>query len=155
MSEKMNSEQVLNQIKKMNGPLKSAIGTYYENQSAKTATNVLSNIVNANLLVPAVNAPSIPAKTQQMSFYIIRDKDNNTYFLAFTEEEEVAKWSKEKVADQQYLIFDFVHLVDAIERNPGISGYIINSNSQPFMVKRSMLLQMRDRLQEAMKEFSA
>ncbi len=145
-------KEVLEQIKNVNGPLKNAISQYYESQTAKRATNALVQMVNAHLLVPAVLNDAIPGNGTSVTFSIVPDQEGKSFFLAFTDEEDFVKWSKEAFENQKYVVMDFMNLVAAIEQNPTIAGYVINGKSQPFMVQRHMLLQMRQRLQDAMKK---
>ncbi len=148
MSEREDTQKWLENLKQINAPLKRAIAAYHDSQNNENASKVLSSLLHAHLLVPVIFVQSIPAKTQQVSFYVIRNEEGKAFFQAFTDVEEVSAWSKECAEKEQYMTFDFHYLVDVLRKNPEVGGYVINSNDVPFLINRSMLLQLGEHIKE-------
>jgi len=120
-----------------------------ELKTPESQNEVISAVIKAKFLCPVVlqNAPKGGGKVQitkdtKIQFSIIKTNDSRNFLLAFTSDEQVNKWQKEKT--QQSLIYTFSDYAKLILDNDGIDGFIIDPKGVNLVFTEDMIRQIKD-----------
>ncbi len=102
-----------------------------EEKSMEVQNQVISEVLKSRFLCPVIleDAPKGGGKIQidrntKIQFSIIKTQDGKSFLMAFTRDEEVHKWQKNKV--QQSIIYTFEDYANIIVNSQGIDGFVID-----------------------------
>jgi hypothetical protein len=108
---------------------------FLKEKSAEKEFILIEEITKANFLVPIIFqgeiAEGVLKKDSIMSFKLITNNSNESFFMAFTDWDELGKWSKER---EQTLIFTYDDLKHMVLKSEDIKGFVINAFNQNFMI---------------------
>ena len=137
-----------------NERLLSLIKTFKEDQTDEIWNKVLGEIVmNARFLMPArLNPNAAPpgagdlAEMQagaRLQFIMITTTDNQRFFLAFTDANELRKW--QVVENQQVVLMNFDSYASLILKDENIAGFVINPFGENLALNRKMVQHLKTR----------
>ena len=102
-------------IEKSNSKLKKALENYHSVQNQDTLKAVISALVSSRLLVPGTQTD------KEATFSIIKNPKGEPFFLAFTDREELKKFT-----EKEYLVLPLKQMALVLQQNPTIKGFVIN-----------------------------
>lgn len=148
-----------------NPALKQAMAAMKADNTPQTRNVMINEMMRATFLVPvqvgfARTPPkmdkngkvTIPPNTK-ISFALLGTTDKKQYFMAFTDWDELHKWRKNPA--QQTMMLRFDDYASMIEKNPQVSGFVINPFDENLRLEREMvasLKQQKDAFAKAAKE---
>lgn len=101
---------------------------------------LIKEIKEANFLVPIVFEGEIEdgilKKDSIIKFKLITNDLNQSFFPAFTDWDELGKWSKER---EQALISTYDDLYYLVLNNKNVEGFVINPYNQNFIITREVM----------------
>lgn len=118
-----------------NPDLVKSMNEFLKEKSAEKELILIKEITKANFLIPMIFKGQIEngvlKKDSIMSFKLITNSLDESFYLAFTDWEELGKWSKER---EQTLISTYDDLKHIVLKNDGIKGFVINPFNQNFVI---------------------
>ena len=137
-----------------NERLISLIKAFKEDQTDENWNKVLGEIVmNAQFLMPArLNPHAAPpgagdlAEMQagaRLQFIMITTTDNQRFFLAFTDLNELRKW--QVVENQQVVLMNFDSYASLILKDENIAGFVINPFGENLALNRKVVQHLKTR----------
>lgn len=137
-----------------NPELLTAISEMQENNNKDTVNQMISQVMKAKFLTPAKVSPpeniarshngkTIMQQQSQVQFKLIQNGEGEQYFPAFTDEEQMNKWSGAKDAEQcMTLTFDdYAHLLT--DPNSPVRGFVINPFGQSVAFPKNMVINLK------------
>lgn len=136
-----------------NPSLVEAIKNMNENNTKEKQDKVIDEVMKAHFISP-VNISPAPSSSSNnnevvlkekttISFNIIEDTNNQKFFLAFTDWDELGKWHINE--NQQTLIVTFDDLAAMILDEKGNSdGFVINPFGHNITFNKSMILNLKN-----------
>ncbi|MDO5125672.1 MAG: SseB family protein [Ruminococcus sp.] len=146
----MNIEKVEKQI--TNPELVEAIKAMRKEFSAETQNKVLNLALQATFLVPCVVSKDTQLvadennhvqfeEKPQVKFVLIQNENTGTFFPAFTDAEELAKFQSEE--PYQPFGMKFTDLAMLSEQTPNINGFVLNPFSDNLPFTKELLADMK------------
>jgi hypothetical protein len=118
-----------------NPELVKSINEFLKEKSAENEFFLIQEITKANFITPIIFQGEIEdgvlKKDSIMSFKLITNSSDESFHLAFTDWEELGKWSKEP---EQTLISTYDDLKHMVLKSDGIKGFVINPFNQNFVI---------------------
>lgn len=135
-----------------NPQLDTAIKQMRENNTKENLDYMIDEVMKAHFISPVVisPAPGQPGSNNQVilkqdtaiNFSIIGNKDNQQFFLAFTNWDELRKWHNAE--NQQTLIMTFDDLASMVlNKNSNIEGFVINPFGGNVMFNKTMIASLK------------
>ena len=124
-----------------NPELVNSMNTCLNEKTAENEAVFIEKIIKANFLAPIIFKGEIEngvlKADSTISFKTITNSLNESFFLAFTDWEELGKWSKEK---EQTLIVPYDDLkAMVLKDNTNIKGFVINAYGQNFLITPELM----------------
>ena len=144
-----------------NSALVEAISEMRKNFNAETQNKVINTALRGTFLVPAI----INKNTQlvadaenhvkfedkpQAKFLLITHKEKGTFFPAFTDADELAKFKTEQKF--QGFAMKFGDIAALTEKTPNVAGFVINPMNQNLPFTKEMLESIKQTLIKVRKE---
>lgn len=114
-----------------NKELINSINVMKEEKTLEAQNKVITEVLKAKFMCPVIleSAPKGGGridinKDTKIQFSIIKTTDGKNYLIAFTSDEEVHKWQKNKI--QQSLIYTFEDYAMIATNNETLDGFIID-----------------------------
>lgn len=136
-----------------NPELIAAINAMRENYAKENQDRVFIEVLKAHFVSPAVITPTpessedggkvVLKEGTQISFNLIENTANQKYFLAFTDWDELKKWSTNE--NQQTLILtfdDFAAMV--LDENSDASGFVINPFGGNLIFDKNLIMALKE-----------
>lgn len=130
-----------------------AIKAMKESNTKEGQDNVINEVMKAHFISPVIISP-VPGPSNNngevvlkekttINFSIIENTENQQFFLAFTDWEELGKWHKGE--NQQILILTFDDLAAMVLDEKGNSdGFVINSHGENIIFNKNMIKPLKD-----------
>ena len=122
-----------------------------EEKTMEVQNQVISDILKSRFLCPVIleSAPKGGGKIEinkntKIQFSIIKTKDEKTFLIAFTSDEEVNKWQKSKV--QQSIIYTFEDYAMIITNNDNIDGFVIDPKGCNIAITKEMIKEIKSNI---------
>lgn len=122
-----------------------------EEKTPESQNKVINQIIKSKFLCPVVlaDAPKGGGKVQitkdtKIQFSIVKTTDERNFLIAFTSDEEVNKWQKEKM--QQSIIYTFEDYAQIITGNENLHGFIIDPKGVNLVFTEEMIKQIKQSL---------
>jgi len=124
-----------------NQELVESMNTCLNEKTDENESVFIKKVTKAHFLAPIIFNGEIEkgllTEDSTMSFKTITNSLDETYFLAFTDWEELRKWSKEK---EQTLILHYDDLkAMVLKDNLNMKGFIINPYGQNFLITPELM----------------
>jgi len=118
-----------------NPELVKAMNDFLKEKSAEKEFILIEEITKANYLTPIIFKGEIEGgllkKDSTLSLKLITNNSNESFFLAFTDWDELSKWSNER---EQTLISTYDDLRHMVLNSDDIKGFVINAFNQNFVI---------------------
>ncbi|WP_184313765.1 enhanced serine sensitivity protein SseB [Anaerosolibacter carboniphilus] len=118
-----------------NPELVKSMNLFLKEKSAENEFNLIEKITQANYLVPVIFQGKIEdgvlKKDSIINFKVISNSSDESFYIAFTDWDELGKWSKEP---EQTLISTYDDLKHMVLKSEGIKGFVINPFNQNFII---------------------
>ncbi len=135
-----------------NPELIAAINAMRENYTKENQDRVFIEVLKAHFISPAVITPApepseeggkaVLKEGTQISFNLIENTAKLQYFLAFTDWDELEKWSKNE--NQQTLILTFDDLAAMVlDENSDASGFVINPFGGNLIFDKNLIMAIK------------
>jgi hypothetical protein len=133
-----------------NPELVEAMNKFLIEKNSQNEAILIEKITKAHFLTPIVLEGKIEngllKAGSKIGFEVITDNFDNSYFMAFTDWEELRKWSMEKV---ETLISTYEDLKSMVLNGSGdIKGFIINAYGQNFAITPDLMRYFSERNSE-------
>jgi len=119
-----------------NPELVESMNKFINEKSAKNELILIEKINQSHLMTPVIISDEVEngliAEGTTVSFKTITNTDNDSYIVAFTDLDELCKWSKDKEQTLAYTYDDLNGIV--LENTDTIKGFVINPYSQRFII---------------------
>ncbi len=119
-----------------------------EEKSMEVQNQVISEILKSRFLCPVIleSAPKGGGKIEinrdtKIQFSIIKTKEDKTFLIAFTSDEEVNKWQKSKI--QQSIIYTFEDYAAIVTNNENINGFVIDPKGCNIAITKEMINEIK------------
>lgn len=123
-----------------NPELVKSMDDFLAEKSAEKELILIKKIKKANYLVPIVFEGEIEGnifkKDSTISFKLITNNLNQSFFLAFTDWDELGKWSKER---EETLISTYDDLSHMVLKSEHVEGFVINPYNQNFVITKEVI----------------
>lgn len=151
-----------------NPAMKKAMADMKANNTPETRNLMINMMMRSTFLVPVqVGFAGPPPKMDKngkvpvppntkVSFALLGTTDKKQYFMAFTDWDELHKWRKNPA--QQTIMLHFDEYAALIDKNPQVSGFVINPFGDNLRFEREVvasLKQQKDAFAKAAKERAA
>lgn len=151
-----------------NPALKQAISAMKKDNTPQTRNVMINEMMRSTFLVPVqVGFAGTPPKMDKngkvavppntkISFALLGTTDKKQYFMAFTDWDELHKWRKNPA--QQTMMVHFDNYATLVEKNPQVSGFVINPFGENLRFERetvASLKQQKDAFAKAAKEHAS
>lgn len=148
-----------------NPAMKQAMAAMKAENTPQTRNVMINEMMRSTFLVPVqVGFAGVPPKMDKngkvqvppntkVSFALLGTTDKKQYFMAFTDWDELHKWRKNPA--QQTMMLHFDEYASLIEKNPQVSGFVINPFGDNLRFEREMvasLKQQKDAFAKVAKE---
>ena len=148
-----------------NPALKQAMAAMKADNTPQTRNVMINVMMRSTFLVPVqVGFAGVPPKMDKngkvavppntkISFALLGTTDKKQYFMAFTDWDELHKWRKNPT--QQTMMLHFDDYASLVEKNPQVSGFVINPFGENLRFERetiASLKQQKDAFAKAAKE---
>ena len=134
-----------------NKSLIEAISKMKEEKTLESQNRVIAEVLKAKFMCPVVlqSAPKGGGKitidkTTQIQFSVVKTTEGKNYLIAFTTEEEVHKWQKEKT--QQSIIYTFEDYAMISTNNDNIEGFIIDPKGCNLVFTKDMIKNIKSNI---------
>lgn len=128
-----------------------AMRTMNADCSLENQNNMVDAMMSAHLLTPVVRQyrekPGINKANLRMSFTSIKNKNDESFILAFTDLVELKKWSKGKETDSMIMEFNDYAMLLADSKVP-YAGFVINPFGENVTVTKSMTAKLMKKKRE-------
>ncbi|MDT8718003.1 enhanced serine sensitivity protein SseB [Clostridium sp. 19966] len=119
-----------------NADLVSSMNVFFENKNAENELILIGEINKAHFLVPVIVDGKIKngviKKKTTISFKMITNTANENFFIAFTDWQELGKWSKNS---EQTLILTYNELKEMVLKDiANVRGFVINPYGQNLII---------------------
>ncbi len=132
-----------------NKELIDAIEKMQQEKNAESQNKVIAEVLKAKFMCPVIleNAPKGGGKINinkdtKIQFSIIKTTNDKNFLIAFTSEEEVHKWQKNKT--QQSIIYTFEDYSMIAEKNDNLEGFIIDPKGCNLVFTKNMIRQIKN-----------
>lgn len=119
-----------------------------DEKTPESQNKVIGQILKSKFLCPVVlaDAPKGGGKVQitkdtKIQFSIVKTTDERNFLIAFTSDEEVNKWQKEKM--QQSIVYTFEDYAKIITENENLHGFIIDPKGVNLVFTEDMIKQIK------------
>lgn len=119
-----------------------------EEKTQESQNKVIGQVLKSKFLCPVVlaDAPKGGGKVQitkdtKIQFSIIKTTDERSFLIAFTSDEEVNKWQKEKM--QQSIVYTFEDYAKIVTENENLHGFIIDPKGANLVFTEDMIKQIK------------
>lgn len=150
--------EILKNVNLNNPDLLKAIENMQENNTKETVDEMVNQVMRAKFITPAkIHAPENVARTQngktimqqqsQVQFQLIQNENKEQYFPAFTDEEQLNKWS---VADKGFTptVMTFVDYANVLaDPKCPIKGFVINPFGKSVAFPKGMVMNLMQQVQ--------
>lgn len=125
-----------------------AMKTMKDNNTGENQDHMIDEMMKAHFITPAIISPQPDQEKESqevvlkekttISFHIIQNTENQNFFMAFTDWEELRKWQDNE--NQQVIIVTFDDLAGMILNEASdSSGYVINPFGESVIFTRPMV----------------
>lgn len=133
-----------------NPKLVEIMNKFLNDRSTENEIALIESISQANFLTPIILDGEIEngvlKKDSNISFKMITNTANESFFIAFTDWEELGKWSKDK---EQTLITSYEDLKDMVLKDAtAIKGFVINPYGQNIVITPELMQYFSSRTSE-------
>lgn len=137
-----------------NKKMEEAMQVWSDKNTTITQERLYEAFITGSFLVP-VEVEDEPIQQEdgtaitegRIRFPLIKAPDDKMFLMAFTNEEELGKWANGSTVNTTVFTFkDYVYMMDN-NRNPGISGIVINPFNQSITIFRELLYALNERRQ--------
>lgn len=132
-----------------NKELIDAIERMKQEKTIEAQNKVISEVLKAKFMCPVIleSAPKGGGKINinkdtKIQFSIIKTTNDKNFLIAFTSEEEVHKWQKNKT--QQSIIYTFEDYSIIAEKNDNLEGFIIDPKGCNLVFTKNMIRQIKN-----------
>lgn len=137
----------------INPELVMAIKAMKESNTKESQDQVINEVMKAHFISPVsiLPIPGSPSDNNEVvlkeqttiSFSIVENTDNQSFFLAFTDWDELGKWHKSE--NQQTLIMTFDDLAGMVLDEKGNSdGFVINPFGDEITFNKAMIIALKE-----------
>jgi len=138
----------------INPELLESMNKFLDDKSAENELILIGKINQSHLLTPVIVSGNVEncliEEGSTVSFKTVSNTNDESYFIAFTDLDELGKWSKDKEQTLIYTCDDLNGIV--IENINTIKGFVINPYSQRFIVTPEVMLYFSQRKSELVVE---
>lgn len=141
-----------------NPELLEAIAAMKNDGSSENLDHVINEVMRANFLSPVIITPlpepdgdgkTVLKEETTISFHMITDNADNSYFPAFTDWDELRKWNKEE--NVQTLISSFDDYAAMIlDKSGPCEGFVINPFGTNIPFSRAMIESLKNQKEKMM-----
>ncbi|MBO5477870.1 MAG: enhanced serine sensitivity protein SseB [Clostridia bacterium] len=131
-----------------NKELINSINVMKEEKTLEAQNKVITEVLKAKFMCPVIleSAPKGGGridinKDTKIQFSIIKTTDGKNYLIAFTSDEEVHKWQKNKI--QQSLIYTFEDYAMIATNNETLDGFIIDPKGCNLVFTKEMIKEIK------------
>ena len=135
MMDTINNKELIDAIEKMK-----------EEKTMETQNKVIAEVLKAKFMCPVIlqDAPKGGGKINinkdtKIQFSVIKTTDAKNFLIAFTSDEEVNKWQKNKT--QQSIIYTFEDYAIISQNNDNLEGFIIDPKGCNLIFTKNMIVQ--------------
>ncbi|MGI5893390.1 MAG: enhanced serine sensitivity protein SseB C-terminal domain-containing protein [Candidatus Merdivicinus sp.] len=138
-----------------NPAVTSAMDAFIKEQNPRHELDMLTALMRARFMSPVIfSEPVIDGKVpndSKIQQYVITNKEEQRFFLAFTDEEAMKKWAKEEKRD--FVLLSLAEILALIKHAEAeeIKGVVVNPYSHNVTLTYEMLLNMPKRHQQLLK----
>lgn len=134
-----------------NQKLKELLKKMYEDNNPRLENEVLEEIIMKVNFLSYINSNQNNTETdfENINFNVLTTDDNKIYLPAFTDLEELAKWSIPSNMDTITLNFD--NYVEIILENENIEGLVINPFGDLYILSKEWLRELKDMKKDRLK----
>ncbi|MGN0454892.1 MAG: enhanced serine sensitivity protein SseB [Ruminococcus sp.] len=141
-----------------NPELLAAIDAMQEDNSKENVDKMVNLVMNSKFISPAkIQPPQNVAKSQngktvmqqqrQVQFRLIQNGEQQQYFPAFTDEDEMKKW-KGAESDSDMMLVTFEDYANMLaDPNSPVSGFVINPFGKSVAFPKNMVMSLMQQLQ--------
>jgi hypothetical protein len=123
-----------------NPELVKSMNEFLQENSAQNEFILIEAIAKANFLIPITLQGEIEdgmlKQDSTIGFKTITNGSEESFYLAFTDWDELGKWSKER---EQTLISTYDDLKQMVSINDGIKGFVINPFNQNLVITAEVM----------------
>ncbi len=145
-----NSKVPAEEIK--NPELKAAIDAMQADGSPQNINNMISKVVEAKFILPAMmknipqakteNGKTVMSNATQVQFRLLQNSNKENFFGAFTDVEEMYKWNGNEKAAK--VVTDFSSLAAMVmDPNANVLGFVINAFGKSVTFPKNMVNQIK------------
>lgn len=129
-------------IKTINAALVNAMNDMKQNDSSKTRSIFVQELLNAKLIIPSVIEPEPVdgkiAKDSVISFFSVKTKDNESVMFLFTSIEELKKWEPAK--GKHLILQNYRQFKDFVTgKNAAYDGLVIDPYGANVTIKKGLI----------------
>lgn len=132
-----------------NKELIDAIEKMKEEKTMETQNKVIAEVLKAKFMCPVIlqDAPKGGGKINinketKIQFSVIKTTNGKNFLIAFTSDEEVNKWQKNKT--QQSIIYTFEDYAIISQNNDNLEGFIIDPKGCNLIFTKNMIVQIKN-----------
>ncbi len=125
-----------------NPNLKSAIAKIHENETERNIDLMVNEVVKAKFILPVKMIQGKSENETQISFRLLENSNNQKFFGAFTDVEELKKWDGNE--ELENIIVDFDSLANMLLNSDGnVLGVVINAFGKSIEMPDSMVIMIK------------
>ena len=132
-----------------NKELIDAIEKMKEEKTMESQNKVIAEVLKAKFMCPVIlqDAPKGGGKINinketKIQFSVIKTTNGKNFLIAFTSDEEVNKWQKNKT--QQSIIYTFEDYAIIAQNNDNLEGFIIDPKGCNLIFTKNMIAQIKN-----------
>ncbi|MBU3217068.1 SseB family protein [Clostridium estertheticum] len=133
-----------------NPELVESMNKFINENSAVNELSLIEKINKSHLMTPVKISGELEngliTEGTTVSFKTITNRDNESYIVTFTDEDELCKWSKDKHQTLAYTYDELNGIV--LENISTIKGFVINPYNQIFIITPELMLYFSQRKAE-------
>lgn len=109
-----------------NEPMVVAIQAMKADLNEKTQNDMINAMIRSRFIVPVkFEEPAEGEQGQRVTFTLVENADKQKFFMAFTDAQELARYTKGEESQTTLMMFDnFANLI--IDHNAQVEGFVIN-----------------------------
>jgi hypothetical protein len=122
-----------------------------EEKTMESQNSVIAEVLKSRFLCPVIleSAPKGGGKIEigkdtKIQFSIIKTKEGKNFLIAFTCDEEVNKWQKNKV--QQSIIYTFEDYAMIATNNENLEGFVIDPMGRNIVFTKQMIKEIKENI---------
>ena len=132
-----------------NKELMNAIEIMKQEKTPQSQNRVIAEILKAKFMCPVI-LQDVPkgggkiniTKDTKIQFSIVKTTNDKNFLIAFTSDEEVNKWQKNKT--QQSIIYTFEDYATIAQNNENLEGFIIDPKGCNLIFTKNMIMQIKN-----------